>query len=305
MSHSPGSSVTSESVTIQEDLELVKEAYEAKITQQKTLLAKARGVIQSINEKKATLETDLGQAEAKINELEATIAQLNANEPLAGDNIVSVLARVKVTDSVWAQVRTEKSGVKWYKEGMLTQLPRLLPELLDDQCRATVVASQMKQIANQYEDRLQRMQKANEAAEEQFRDLQRAYKDLQTAFSQIQKEQADKPFEELSILTSRSAKLRDMLIQAVQSDEAIDLQSMQRCIREFADAPVPQAFSDIRDHVTSLHLSVIDLARRLLHSRTELTTQEAAWKASFGALVNEKEELKTTLSRVRIELSRK
>mmetsp|Transcript_3545 Transcript_3545/g.7581 ORF Transcript_3545/g.7581 Transcript_3545/m.7581 type:complete len:316 (-) Transcript_3545:434-1381(-) len=305
MSHSPSSSATSESITAQDDQDVHREALEAKITKQAQLLSKARSVIKANQEKIASTEEERQKAEARLNELEDVLARYNSHEPLDDDVVSSVLARVKVSDEVWVQVRMESCAVRWCKEKTLHKLPRILPELLDDQCRGSIVASQMKQIANQYEDRLQRMQKANEAAEEQFRDLQRAYKDLQVAFGQLQKEQADKPFEELSILTMRSTKLRDMLIQAVQQDEAIDLQSMQRSIREFADGPVPPSFSEIRDHVTSLHLSVIDLARRLLHSRTELATQEAAWKASFGALVNEKEELKTTLSRVRQELSRR
>jgi chromosome segregation ATPase len=288
-----------------EDQEISREADQARIVHLQKLMLKAKGAIQSYQEKNNILEASLNEAEAKVSELEGTIARLNANEPLSSDSVVTVLARVKVADVIWANVRMERSGLKWYKEQALMKLPRHLPEVLDDQFRASVVAGQIKQVASQYEDRLQRMQKANEASEEQFRDLQRAYKDLQMGYSQLQKEQADKPFEELSSLTARSSKLRDMLIQAVQQDEAIDLQSMQRTIREFADGPVPAAFADLRDHITSLHLSVIDLARRLLHSRTELSTQEAAWKASFGSLVNEKEELKTTLSRVRLELSRK
>jgi hypothetical protein len=63
--------------------------------------------------------------------------------------------------------------------------------------------------------------------------------------------------------------------------------------------------TNIREHIVAVLKSLIDVTRRLLHSRNELQAQEQAWRATCDALIYEKDELKSSANKLRQELTRK
>ena len=79
----------------------------------------------------------------------------------------------------------------------------------------------------------------------------------------------------------------------MECDEIQVLESIDSQINSFSKQ------GEVAEHLTKLHKSCIHLSKRLIHTKKEVQTQDHAWRATCDSLMNEKEELRSTINRLR------
>jgi len=302
MTDSPGSSVASDLPTAPEDSEAMVAALSSKISKLKSLLVKAKVSINDFKRKGEDYEKRLQEERNLSTLLREKIARLE--EPPSMEEVICVKARVKVDEEVWVLVRTVGLGSRWYPASALYLSTGSLPEVLDSSCSQTYV----NDVVKQYEDRIFRLQASADNYEDTIRDLQKAYKSLQEAYKDREADIQASNYLETVLQPSQS--LLDTLTLWVIEDNfrADSLPSIQQQSAHFANSPnsgSAQAEEALKKQLSEWHSLVLDVARRLAHCRKEQQAQESAWRATCDSLVNEKEEIKGSLNRVRSDFARK
>lgn len=108
--------------------------------------------------------------------------------------------------------------------------------------------------------------------------LQIAYREVQTKYDELDAKDRARPVGVVRSLIDESAELYDSVMAFVLDDDIDNskLNSMQKSISNFLKKQSEGEALDLREHLGSLHRSLIDITKRLLHARNELQTQEKA-----------------------------
>ena len=302
MTESPESSVASDLPTAPEDSEAMITALSSKISKLKSLLVKAKVSINDFKRKGEDYEKRIEEERKLSALLREKIGRFE--EPPGVEEVICVKARVKVEEDVWALVRTVRLGNRWYPASSLHLPASSLPDILDSSCSQTYV----NDVVKQYEDRILRFQASADNYEDTIRDLQKAYKSLQEAYKDREADIQSSNYLQNTLLPSQS--LLETFTSWVIEDNfrADSLPSIQQQASNFANLPSSsssQAEEALKQQLSEWHSLVLDVARRLAHCRKEQQAQESAWRATCDSLVNEKEEIKGSLNRVRGDFARK
>ena len=293
MSESPEGSVASDLPTSSEDSEALIAALSSKISKLKALLVKAKVSINDYK-RKAELQEKRIEEERQLGEM-LRDKLLKLEEAPGVEDVICVKARVKVEDEVWLLLRTMSAGNRWFPAANVHLPTSSLPDLLDSTCSQ----KHLSDVAKQYEDKLQRMQVTIGHHEDTISDLQHAYKSLQDAYKA---HESSLPAYFHSTLQPSQSLLETLTSWVTDHSLSPDfLPQIQQSTLSFpatSDNPLQQ-------HLTQWHSLVMDVARRAAHSKKEQVAQESAWRATCDSLVNEKEEIKGSLNRVRNDFARK
>ena len=300
MSDSPSGSIVSDTPTAAEDQEVTLEAMQVKLERLKSLLLKARTSINQYKARTDEQEKEIESLHFKNTELKGYINKLTKYEPPQPAEISKVLTRVKVYDQIFNCVQSEK-GIFWVSEKGLPS-KKNLPEVLEITCTPSVLKQEIAKVVDQYEDRMRRMKETADAYELKNESLQTLYKELQEQLSEAQEKQ--KLAQDTKNLVSESSQVYEQIMNIVFEEE-LDSQKVSEihnCIRTFVET---QKGEVAREHLGNIYKSMADITRRLMHSRNEIATQEKAWRATCDALVHEKEELKSQMTRLKNDLAKK
>ena len=302
MTESPESSVASDLPTAPEDSEAMITALSSKISKLKSLLVKAKVSINDFKRKGEEYERRIAEERNLSALLREKIARIE--EPPGVEDVICVKARVKVEEEVWVLVRTVRLGNRWYSAASLHLPSSSLPEVLDSSCSQAYV----NDVVKQYEDRLLRLQASIDNYEDNNRDLQKAYKSLQEAYKDREADIQSSNYL-LATLEPSQSLLENLTLWAIEDDFRADsLPSIQQQAFNFVNSSsssTAQSDQTLRKQLSEWHSLVLDVARRLAHCRKEQQAQESAWKATCDLQVNEKEEIKGSLNRVRSDFARK
>lgn len=298
------SSLISDAPTISDDHENTIESMQTKIDRLKQLMVKAKHTISSYMQRTDQLEKEIENSHLKQVQLENSLSKLEKLKLPKQQEIDKVIARATIGNDTYALV-TAKDKTCWVNEREYS-FKAPLPEPLDEACAPSEQAKQIAEVISQYEDRLKRMQDTLESHEQKHSALQLSYKSLQSEHSEVISELDSRPLGATLNLVSESAEIYDSLMELVfQSDEAtMSALSMQKQISLFANKPAEGELQRAREHLASLLRSLVDISKRLIHSRNEMSAQEKAWRTKCDELTHEKGKLDSEITRVRTELGK-
>ena len=308
MSEGTDDPVASDVTVVADDQEGAIEILQAKLEKLKSLLLKAKMSINEYKHKAEDLEERLEEQHQREEELMTRLEELEDRKPPSEQEVVSVLARVRVESVIWTLLRTVSSTGEWYREDQVQLPAKALPDVLDSMTSTpSAVAMQIASVVKQYEDRMRKLNEALQHSEETLKDTQSVYKDLQQAYRE--RETQIRSVGELLILVTESKALHRQLSELMEDPAAAleGLGPIQQSLIRLIQTPAYQLPESeaVKEHISDLHKSLSDLARRLLRCRKESISQEESWRATCDSLVSEREELKSTLASVRSELSKR
>lgn len=283
------------------------EVLNARIDKMKGLLIKAKSTINEYKLKADDSEQRLEEEQHRAADLQKRLEALLSRPPPAAHEVASVQARVKVDGVVWMLVRKVGMEVEWYREEALKVVVPGLPEIADyANSVPAAIKAQLSALQKVYEDRVRKLQDGNSQVESTLQSLQKAHRDLQQACKD--REQQLRSPSEISHLIGESKLLHEQLVALLEREDVTPeaLAPLQQSILRFLQSPAKQnpETEATKEHFSVLHKTAWDLVRRLMHSRKELQTQEAEWRATCNALVTEKEQLKAKLTQTSGDFTR-
>lgn len=308
MSESTDDPVASDVTVVAEDQEGTIELLQAKLEKLKSLLLKAKMSISEYKHKAEDLEERLEEQHHREDLLMAKVEELETRKPPSEQEVVSVLARVRVEGVAWLLLRTIGSSGEWYRENQVEVPTQALPEIVDClTATPTAVALQIAGVVKQYEERHRKLAEALQHTQDTLKDTQTVYRDLQQAYRE--QEAQVRSISELLLLVNESKTLHKQLTDLMEDSTAQPdaLGQIQQGLIRLIQAPAYQLSETeaVHVHICDLHKALSDLARRLLRFRKEASSQEDAWKSTCDALVKEKEDLKSALASMRADLSKR
>lgn len=283
------------------------EVLNARIEKMKGLIVKAKSTINEYKLKVDESEQRLEEEQHRATDLQARLEALLSRPPPAAHEIASVQARVKIDGVVWMLVRKVGMEVEWYREEAIKVVVPGLPEVADYASSVpAAIKAQLVGLQKLHEDRVKKLQDANSQIESSLQTLQKAHKDLQQSYKD--REQQLRNPSEITHLISESKLLHDQLISLLEQENVTPeaLAPLQQSIIRFLQSPAKQnqETEAAKEHFSVLQKTAWDLARRLMHCRKELQTQEVEWRTTCCALVAEKEDLKSQLTQAKADFMR-
>ena len=308
MTDSPEESVASDVTMVAEDHEATIDVLQAKIDKLKSLLIKAKVSINEYKHKAEEIEERYEDEQRHSKLLKSQLDLLENKPPPAAHEIVGVLARCKVEGVVWVLVRTVGATAEWYREETLRLGTIALPEVVDSVASTpSAISAQLTLVVRQYEDRVKKLQEASVRLEEGHKDKDKALKELQQAYKD--RELQIRSVGELLHLVAESKQLHEQLVTLIEGNDLKpeSLSPLQQSMIRFIQSPAKQnqETEAVKDHIVSLHKTMFDLTRRILHSRKEQQAQEAAWRSTCDSLAADRELLTEQLTATKADLTTK
>ena len=114
-------------------------------------------------------------------------------------------------------------------------------------------------------------------------------------------EEKSSELEELVKVLRESRIIHDSIAVFLERDDDSKLNSVEKDIVRFSHLTESSSF---KDHLLKVHKACMDLTKRLIHMRKEMSASDTAWRTACDSLMNEKEELRSTVARLRQEALR-
>ena len=283
-------------LTTSEDSDLTMDAMTVKLERMKSLLYKSKDQITFYRKLAEDMEVEKDRIFAENIDLNNKLNRL-PKMILPEDNDF-LLASVIIQNETWVCFRNSIGEIHWFSNSKGNR--RDLPEPLE--FTRSRIGEQVSEVVKQYEERCRRLQDALDRSEERANTLASKHKEIQKQVDAL--ESQFKPAEKINEVIDESTSLHQQILSAVLEDETSPsyLNSLQKNVNRIA---MGSDNTNIREHLVAVLKSLIDVTRRLLHSRNELQAQEQAWRATCDALIYEKDELKNSANKLRQELNRK
>jgi hypothetical protein len=283
-------------LTTSEDSDLTIDAMTVKLERMKSLLFKSKDQITYYRKLAEDLEAERDRILAENIDLNNKLNR--SPKKILPEDVDTILASVVIGKETWVCFRSSAGEITWFPSNKVNR--RDLPEPLE--FTRSRIGEQVSEVVKQYEERCKRLQDALDKSEERANSLANKNKELQKQVESL--ETQFKPAEQINEVINESTSLYQQILSAVIEDEASPsyLNSLQKNVSRIA---MGSDNTNIREHIVAVLKSLIDVTRRLLHSRNELQAQEQAWRATCDALIYEKDELKSSANKLRQELTRK
>lgn len=269
------------------------------------LLFKAKDTIKQYSSQVNTLENELYQSEVKQNEQQAYINRLLKYEPPHSDAITEVICRVKAQDDIFCYVKSSK-GNFWIPESTFKcKIP--MPDIIDSSFTAKGINDQILSITQEWKEKYKDMSSKLSMQEEKNVYIQDLVKDQQNKIETLEKN--NKKMKELGVLSYivASTEIYDLILDVILEDVLDNgkFSDIQKALNRYTNMVAEDEGLRVREHCSILLKSLYETSKRLLHARSELKSQDQAWRATCDALLIEKDEFKQQAIRVRNEVAGK
>jgi DNA repair exonuclease SbcCD ATPase subunit len=271
-----------------------------KIERLSVLLIKAKESITSYKAKIEDLEKELLQAQVIQSEQQTMIKKLAKFEPPRPDSIKEVICRVKIAEEIHCYVKASQNCL-WLPEGTF-KVKTALPDIIDSSNTKKAVVDQMNAITMDWQEKNKKIAEKLAAQETRNGYLQEIIKEQANKLETVERE--IKGFKEgVYKMIGMSAEVYDEIFTMVLGDVADNgkIGTIGKMISNLAVYGTDKDTVKVKEHLSVLLKSLFDTSKRLLFGRNELKTQDSAWRSTCDALLQEKEDIKQQIAKIKSE----
>jgi len=269
------------------------------------LLKKAKESLLDYGTRIKELEIEIKHKDEEELAYKTTITQLNHYKPPKPESITEVILRVQVYEEIYCFVNSTK-GFYWLNAQQVTG-KHVMPEILDSKNSKKAINEKINVAVQEWKEQCSLLNDKLLMHEENTENLKKMVKELNKQNEELGKEL--KVFKDNSIesVIEQSLAIYEE-ITGILIGESLDndkVSLISQSVNAFSNGYAGDYYGKVKKHCVVLLKYLLDLAKRLMHARSELKNQDFAWRSTCDSLLKEKEELKGIVVKQKSEVLQK
>lgn len=290
---------------LQDSEEKSYEKLQQKVDRLTLLLKKAKESLLDYGTRIKELEIEIKQKDEEELIYKSSITQLNQYKPPKPESITEVILRVQVYEEIYCFVNSTK-GYFWLNAQQVTG-KHVMPEILDSKNSKKVISDKINVAVQEWKEQCSLLNDKLLVNEENTENLKKMVKELNKQNEELGKELKVFKDNRVESVIEQSFTIYEE-ITGILIGESLDndkVSFINKSLGAFSNRFAGDFCGKVKEHCVVLLKYLLDLAKRLMHARSELKNQDFAWRSTCDSLLNDKEELKGVVVKQKSEILQK